>query len=257
MEDLTNTNTPSRGSRGWLRRLRDRRKKRRAPYRDVSPEVVATIERAAPYTMTSWERLCGMVEATEYIATYDIPGAIVECGVWKGGSMLAAALTLARLDRLDRDLYLLDTYQGLPEPGDKDVTTSGLSAHATWSATADAEGFSEWCRAGLREVRGVMEQSGYPPERIHYVVGMIEDTIPEQAPAEIALLRLDTDWYESTRHEMEHLFPRLSVGGVLILDDYGSWQGARDALDEYLATNRSPLLLQRLDKAGRIAVKVR
>jgi hypothetical protein len=243
--------------RRWLRGRRRADPAAQSPFRDVSPEVRETADRALPYTMTTWERLCGLVEATEYVVQHGVPGAIVECGVWKGGSMLAAALTLVRLGATDRELYLFDTYEGLPEPGERDVSFKGKPAHDTWKEQVDGEGLSAWCRAGLDEVRAVMETSGHPPERIHYVAGLVEDTVPEAAPAEIAILRLDTDWYASTRHELVHLYPRLAVGGVLILDDYGSWQGAREAVDEYLAERSVPLLLQRLDKAGRIAVKVR
>jgi len=97
---------------------------------------------------------------------------------------------------------------------------------------------------------------GYDPEKIRFVQGRVEDTLPRHAPDRIALLRLDTDWYESTRHELEHLFPRLAVGGVLILDDYGHWQGARQAVDEYVREHRLRLFLHRIDYAGRCAVKV-
>ena len=83
----------------------------------------------------------------------------------------------------------------------------------------------------------------------------MEDTLPEQAPSRIALLRLDTDWYESTRHELIHLYPRLSQGGVLIVDDYGHWDGCRLAVDEYFATEADPVLLTRIDYTGRICVK--
>lgn len=242
---------------GWWRRLRKRRKARRKPpVRDARAEHVAIVERALPYTMTSWERLLGVVEATEYVVRHGIPGAIVECGVWKGGSMLAAALTLVHHGVADRDLYLFDTYEGLPRPGERDVTlSSGEAAVDTWKEVAEGEEASDWCRAGVEEVRGVMASSGYPSERIHTVVGMVERSVPDRAPERIALLRLDTDWYESTRHEMVHLWPRVSTGGVLILDDYGTWRGAREAVDEYLEEHRVPILLQRLDKAGRMAVK--
>lgn len=245
-------------SLGRLFRLRRRAKQPPPPpFRDVTPEVQQTIERALPHTMTSPERLCGLIEATEYVVKNGVPGAIVECGVWRGGSMLAAALTLARLGAADRELYLFDTYEGLPAPGERDRSFKGKPAYDTWRQHVDGEGLSAWCRAGLEEVRQVMETSGHPPARIHYVAGLVEDTIPGSAPDRIALLRLDTDWYASTRHELEHLYPRLAPGGVLILDDYGSWQGARDAVDEYIAETKVPLLLQRMDKAGRIAVKVR
>ena len=90
---------------------------------------------------------------------------------------------------------------------------------------------------------------------IHFVQGKVEDTIPRQVPARIAVLRLDTDWYESTRHEFVHLYPRLSQWGVAIIDDYGHWQGARRATDEFIATLPHPLYLQRIDYTGRLAIK--
>jgi hypothetical protein len=87
-------------------------------------------------------------------------------------------------------------------------------------------------------------------------VGKVEDTIPADIPEKIALLRLDTDWYESTKHELIHLFPRLQKGGVLIIDDYGFWKGARKAVDEYFAENNIQILLNRIDDTGRMAIKL-
>ena len=104
-------------------------------------------------------------------------------------------------------------------------------------------------------VRANLASTGYPPERVRFVKGKVEDTLPDAAPPQIAVLRLDTDWYESTRCELEHLFPRLSVGGVLIIDDYGAWEGARRAVDEFVAAGAS-ILLNRIDETGRIGVKL-
>jgi len=104
-------------------------------------------------------------------------------------------------------------------------------------------------------VKEVLCGTGYPSERIHFVRGRVEDTIPASAPELIALLRLDTDWYDSTKHELIHMFPRLSKAGVIIIDDYGHWRGAREACDEYFAQNRIPILLNRIDYTGRIALK--
>lgn len=100
----------------------------------------------------------------------------------------------------------------------------------------------------------MVQASGYPTERLHFVQGAVEATIPARVPERIALLRLDTYWYDSTLHELVHLYPRLEPGGVLLVDDYGEWYGCRTAVDEYFAT-RSPLLLNRVDRGGRIAVK--
>jgi O-methyltransferase len=103
-------------------------------------------------------------------------------------------------------------------------------------------------------VRATLLETGYPAERLHLHRGPVEETLPRQSPGPLALLRLDTDWYKSTLHELEHLYPLLAGGGILIIDDYGHWQGARRAVDEYFADS-PPLLLNRIDYTGRIAVK--
>jgi hypothetical protein len=100
-----------------------------------------------------------------------------------------------------------------------------------------------------------MQSTGYDARHIAYVKGKVEETLPQDAPDQIALLRLDTDWYESTYHELVHLYPRLAVGGVLIIDDYGHWQGARRAVDQYISENKLKLLLNRVDYTARICVK--
>jgi hypothetical protein len=111
-----------------------------------------------------------------------------------------------------------------------------------------------WCYSSLDEVRSNMVRTGYPVDRMRFVKGKVEDSIPGQAPAQIALLRLDTDFYESTYHELRHLYPRLAPGGVLIIDDYGHWAGARKATDQYFAELGRPVLLQRIDYTGRLAI---
>jgi len=207
-----------------------------------------------PLTMTSPERVYVLIQAVRYITRTAIPGAIVECGVWKGGSMAAAARTLLQMKDTRRDLYLFDTFRGMTEPGSEDVSFSGK--HAS-EVRADWVGANPvWCHAPLEQVKDVLYATGYPKEKIHFIEGRVEDTIPASAPESIALLRLDTDWYESTRHELIHLFPRLNRAGVLIVDDYGLWQGSRKACDEYFEQNRIPILLNRIDAGGRIATKL-
>ena len=206
-------------------------------------------------TMTSPERIYSLIEAVKYITKNRISGAIVECGVWKGGSMMAVAETLRAQDDNSRDLYLYDTFEGMSEPGEQDKTWSGDSASLLLRGDADKEKNLVWAYSTLETVQQSMEATLYPRDRIHYIRGKVEDTIPAHLPAEIALLRLDTDWYESTRHELEHLFPLLKKDGVLILDDYGHWQGARKAVDEYFVQHPQPILLNRIDETGRIAIK--
>lgn len=222
---------------------------------DFEPDDVAVCQAVAPYTMTSRERVVALCRAVEYVRRNDIPGAIVECGVWKGGSMMAAALTLIRSGGPFRPLYLFDTFSGMPPPGALDVTAEGRAA-AELLAAADRATSLVWGVAGLLEVRTNLTRTRYDPALLNFVPGRVEDTLPAAAPERIAVLRLDTDWYESTYHELVTLFPRLVPGGVLIVDDYGHWQGARAAVDRYLQEHRVPLLLNRIDYTGRIGVKL-
>lgn len=209
--------------------------------------------RVAPYTMTTPPRIHALARAVEYVVGARIPGAIVECGVWRGGSMMAAALTLLRLEETDRELWLYDTFAGMTEPGEEDVRHSGERAS---DLLAEKQRTSElWAYASLDDVRSAMFSIDYPRERIRFVEGPVEKTVPDVMPDEIALLRLDTDWYASTRHELHHLYPRLARGGVLILDDYGYWEGQRRAVDEYLEEERIAILLNRVDHSARIGVK--
>ena len=222
----------------------------------ASPHTSAIINQVRPYTMTSPERIAALCDAVEYVARCGISGAFVECGVWRGGSCMAAALTLLRLGKADVDLYLFDTFAGMPAPTEADqVILTGEPAAAVL-ARSDRRTSNEWAYAPLDEVRRNLAATRYPPDKLHLVPGKVEDTLPGLAPERISLLRLDTDWYESTRHELVQLFPRLSVGGVLIIDDYGHWTGARRAVDEYIAEHNLRILLNRIDYTGRIAIKL-
>jgi len=222
---------------------------------DFTPHHVSIINQVRPYTLTSPASLYSLTEAVSHIVRRNIAGSIVECGVWRGGSMMAAALTLAHLNSQDRDLYLFDTYEGMTKPQAVDIHFTGNSAIAEFEQLQTGEDRSAVCYASLGDVKAAMALTKYNPNRLHYIKGKVEDTIPSQAPERIALLRLDTDWYESTRHELEQLFPRLSPGGILIIDDYGAWQGARKATDEYLAKHAPGLFLNRVDDTVRLAVK--
>jgi hypothetical protein len=217
--------------------------------RNLPPEMDATIRAALPYTATSVERLTCLIDSVNYLERYRIPGDIVECGVFRGGSIIAAALTLLRLGSVDRHLYLFDTFTGMPEPSYEDVDLNGCSAKL------QLENPSIQCIASLDDVRKAVLGTLYPEDKIHFVKGMVEDTIPQYSPDRIALLRLDTDWYQSTKHELIHLYPRLVNSGVLIIDDYGHWQGARKAADEYIRELKDPILLNRIDYTGRVIIK--
>ncbi|MBD3346454.1 MAG: macrocin O-methyltransferase [Chitinivibrionales bacterium] len=223
---------------------------------DFSEEDIEIIKAVSPYTRTSPERIYAVIQAIRYVVSCNIPGDIVECGVWRGGSMMAAAKTLLLLNQSDRHLYLYDTYEGMSEPTNDDIDYEGKRASV--ELAKDNKDFSEdstWCYASVADVQKAMEQTGYDASTIHLVKGKVEETIPANTPESIAILRLDTDWYESTLHEMLHLYPRLVKGGVLLLDDYGHWVGAKKAVDQYIKENNLKLLLSRTDYTGRLAVK--
>jgi O-methyltransferase len=219
---------------------------------DFDRALVHLIERVRPYTVTSPERLAALVSATEHVDRARVPGAIVECGVWRGGSMMAVALALLRRGAHERELYLFDTYAGMTEPTACDVETFATVARSP-RASDTWRSINDWCAVGLQEVRANLLSTGYPAARLHFVEGKVEETLPAAAPERIALLRLDTDWYESTAHELRELYPRLSAGGILLIDDYGHWSGARKAVDEYFGG--APPFLHRVDYTARVAVK--
>jgi O-methyltransferase len=219
----------------------------------LEPEFESYLARCAPYSMTSRERLYSVFQATRYVVEAGVPGDIVECGVWRGGSSMMAALTLLGLGDTDRRFWLYDTFEGMPAPGAEDVDLQGENAYREWNRNQCGD-INEWCYAPLDEVRSNLLGTGLGEQRFELVEGTVEETIPARAPEKIALLRLDTDWYESTYHELVHLCPRLSPGGVLILDDYGYWGGARKAVDRYMHEQGTTLLLNRIDSTGRLAI---
>ena len=218
---------------------------------DYDEAAVRILRQVQSRTMTDSAKLFGLVEATRYVVKRGIPGDIVECGVWRGGSMQAVALTLIEEGTTDRRLHLFDTFEGMPPPTEKD-RRNGTSAEEML-ASHDKD-HRIWAIADLDDVQEAMRDTRYPSDLIELHPGLVEETVPIRAPAQISLLRLDTDWYESTRHELEHLYDRLSPGGVLIIDDYGDWDGARLATEEFLARLPEPLLLIPIG-TGRLAVK--
>jgi O-methyltransferase len=212
------------------------------------------ITRVAPFTMTSSERVAALCQAVAHICEHQITGDIVECGVWRGGSIMAACLALLHHNDRSRDVYLFDTFEGMTPPTKFDVhASSGVRASVLLKLREKAT--SVWGISPLPEVQHNVGTVGYPAERVHFIKGKVEDTIPTSGPEKIAILRLDTDWYESTAHELKHLCPRLVSGGFLIVDDYGHWAGARRAVDEFIASSGLPLFLSRLDYTGRLAIK--
>lgn len=188
--------------------------------------------------MTNRPRLRAMAAALEKIDRDKIVGDVVECGVWKGGNII-----LARKMSPDRVCWLYDTFDGMPAPGIHDEKYSGrCDPHIRYQESLKRG--AGWCRATLDEVKASLAVTGVLDEdKLRFVVGPVEQTLlrSENIPERIAILRLDTDWHDSTKIELELLYPKLASGGVLIVDDYGHWKGARKAVDEYFMMNFNPV----------------
>ncbi len=178
------------------------------------------------------QRLQQVLDSVDYVVKNSIEGVLVEIGVWRAGLCAAMAYKLMQLG-VERDIYLVDTFSGMTLPSNVDVDLNG------GPAINDYNSIPNWCGVPLEEVKTNMEATGYPTEKIHYMVGDVLDTKLEDIPAQIAILRLDTDWYASTKFELKYFEPRVSKGGVVIIDDYGHWQGSRKATDEHIARKRS------------------
>ena len=222
---------------------------------DFSDSDRKLIQTVRSYTMTSPERLHSLIEATRYVIRNDIPGSFVECGVWRGGSVMAMASVLMQEKTTDRDIFLYDTFSGMTSPSEKDVAIDGTLAAEILQREKPEDETSTWCKVDISKVKDAVLSTGYPEERVRFVAGPVEATIPDTVPGSIALLRLDTDFYESTKHELVHLYPLLAERGVIIVDDYGQWQGQQQAVDEYFRDQKVCILLNRIDYTGRIGVK--
>lgn len=226
-----------------------------ASINDMDSSFKDVLEFVKPYTMTSIERLYGLYKCVEYIVKNKIPGDMMEHGVWRGGSMMMVAKTLMLLGDTSRDLYLFDTYEGHPKPdAEKDVDMWGNVAYNEWVNFRKTDETSDWALVTIDEVRANMLSTGYPADKIKLVKGMVEKTAPVNIPDKLALLRLDTDWYESSRVGLATFWPILTQHGVLIIDDYGHYRGQREAVDEYFKDNFQ--LMHRVDYSCRTIQKL-
>jgi O-methyltransferase len=180
--------------------------------------------------------------ACKHVMDCNIPGDFVECEVMRGGHAIIAAVTF-NLYKLTRKVYLFDTYAGMTTPieKDKDAATNTLAMSTFNELQRDSH--NDWCYASLDDVKANFCNAGLLDDNIIFIQGDIAVTleVPNNLPERIVALRLDTDRYDSTKKELQILYPRLSVGGVLIIDDYGYWAGAREAVDVLQGVQQSSI----------------
>lgn len=210
----------------------------------------------AGLTMTSIPRLVNTLNSCKYVVANNIPGDFVECGVWRGGQAILAKLMFEKLGS-NKSVWMFDTFTGMTAPTEPDIKAKSKVHAGEKFKKNQKENFNRWCYASLEDVKNNCIRSNLNLDGMKFVQGDVCQTLAKKQnlPEQISILRLDTDWYESTKAELEVLYPILSAKGVLIIDDYGSWEGARKAVDEYFNKNDYMPLLNVTDYTGRSAIK--
>lgn len=219
-------------------------------------DFIQLYELCKPFTMTSIERMYSLYLAVNYVIKYNIVGDFIECGVWKGGSTMLMAYLLKRKSITNIKIVLYDTFEGMSKPQEIDKSLRDEDALERWKSGKTENDYNEWCYSPIDEVKKNMKKTGYDENNIIFIKGMVENTLPKEIYSKsVAILRLDTDWYQSTYHELNYLFPLISKNGVLLVDDYGHWKGCKKAVDEYFDINNKPILLNKIDYSGVIGIK--
>jgi len=238
------------------------KKIKRKPVRmpaELTPEECAIVDyvKLRNLSMVSYQRLFATAMACKYVIDRNIEGDFVECGVWRGGNAIVAA-AIFDLYQVKRKVWLFDTFKGMTSPTEVDANLSdGRSATAQYLENQRSD-HNDWAYASLDDVKENFRGKNLLSDNIIFVQGDVGTTLDNEAniPIQISVLRLDTDWYESTKKELEVLYPRIPFGGCIIMDDYGAWSGAKKATDEYFEGGNNRPFLHYIDNSGRIAVKL-
>ena len=206
----------------------------------------------------SRERFLSLFQSVNYIHKNRIEGDLVECGVFRGGSAMMIAYSMMKFNlNENKNLWLYDTFDGMSDPSEYDINILNQKAHEEMSKNKKKENTKDiWAYSKLEHVKKNMEKTGLNKKNIIYVEGKVEETLNENIPEKISLLRLDTDFYESTKKELEILYPKIQSGGVIIIDDYGHWKGCKKAVDEYFSDKKN-IFFQHIDYSGLIGVKTK
>ena len=202
------------------------------------------------YSLTPLVRRWILIKSLHYINKKKIDGDNVECGIWRGGNLfLAKKVQEKYYGNIKRSLYGYDTFEGMPQPSEHD----GLKANQVYTEFKNKQ--EPWTKASLEDVLSSSRKLFSNTDDFIFIKGKVENTLIEKSnlPEKISLLRLDTDFYESTKVELDILYPLLSTKGVLIIDDYGDFPGCRKAVDEYFSDKN--VLIVGIDKSCRVIIK--
>ena len=206
----------------------------------------------------SKERFVSLYQSVNYIYKNDIEGDFVECGVFMGGSAMMISFALKEFEKINtsvKNLWLYDTFEGMANPTIYDENILKEKATIELKNKTKKENSKDiWAYSSIDYVKQNITKTYIKPERVKYIKGLVEETLIKKKPKKISLLRLDTDFYQSTKKELEELYPLLERGGILIIDDYGHWKGCKKAVDEYFKDKKN-IFFQQIDYSGLIGVK--
>ena len=217
---------------------------------EIDEENKNLIEFIGEYSLTPLIRRWTLIKSLHYINKKKVIGDIVECGIWRGGNLfLAKKIQDKYYKEIKRKLYGFDTFEGMPEPSIHD----GVKVNKTYQNFKNKN--EPWTKASLDDVKNFSKKLFLDIDEFNFIKGKVEDTLKDKKnlPNKISLLRLDTDLYESTKIELNILYPLLVEKGILIIDDYGDFQGCRKAVDEYFSDKN--VLMISVDKSCRVIVK--
>lgn len=209
------------------------------------------INKCLQYSMTNFERMWSLIQSFHHVRQESLVGDFVECGVWKGGNIILLKKLIEKFN-FKKNIYGFDTFEGMVDPSFYDVNYNNKSAKKMFDEHKKKDiGFA---MCSLDDVKRNIKKNT-KTDNIFLIKGKVENTlkIKKKLPKKISILRLDTDFYESTKIELEILFPRLVKGGVLIVDDYGFWKGAKKAVDEYFCDYRQ--FMHYVDHSCRLLIK--
>ena len=222
---------------------------------EIDEDELKIIKKISDFSMSTPANHWAIIQSIKHIDKNKIEGDFVESGVWKGGNLILFKFFLNKLN-LNKKIFAYDTFKGMPMPGDKDYDLKNIDAKEIYDKYNNKN--IKWCYSTLEEVKSNIESfdKNYL-KSFNFIKGKVEETlrVSNNLPNKISLLRLDTDFYSSTKAELEVLYPRLVSGGVLIVDDYGHWKGSKKAVDEYFDLDKNFLWFHRIDYASRLYIK--
>jgi len=189
-----------------------------------------------PFTLVGSERIRNLCRLARCIESLRIPGDVVECGVFNGGTSAILA-HFATHSRLERTVWLFDSFAGMPDTTEEDREAARAEVGTTVG--------------NIQKVIQVLKMVNADLTRVHTIKGWFDDTFPSVKIERIALLNIDADWYESVKLCLNTFYDAVTPGGYVSIDDYGHWPGCKRAVDEFFATRNLTYNLQRVDYTAR------